>query len=130
MFRLDPDLVEWALDVVGSAGLRADSAQAESPAVLAGPFVTSSTVTGTDEEARLMASAGARVAESMEGAAAAHVCALFGVPFLELRGISNVVGDRDRSRLACRPGRRVRRRGPRGAGAGGGPGSKTAARSV
>jgi futalosine hydrolase len=33
----------------------------------------------------------------MEGAAAAHVCALYGVPFLELRGISNMVGDRDRS---------------------------------
>jgi futalosine hydrolase len=36
------------------------------------------------------------VAESMEGAAAAHVCALYGVPFLELRGISNMVVDRDR----------------------------------
>jgi futalosine hydrolase len=32
----------------------------------------------------------------MEGAAAAHVCALYGVPFLEVRGISNLVGDRDR----------------------------------
>jgi futalosine hydrolase len=36
--------------------------------------------------------------ESMEGAAAAHVCALHDVPFLEVRGISNLVEDRNRSR--------------------------------
>ena len=30
----------------------------------------------------------------MEGAAAAHLCRLYGVPFLELRGISNQVEDR------------------------------------
>jgi len=35
--------------------------------------------------------------ESMEGAAAAHVCALHDTPFLEVRGISNLVEDRDRS---------------------------------
>jgi futalosine hydrolase len=35
--------------------------------------------------------------ESMEGAAAAHLCALYDVPFLEVRGISNLVEDRDRS---------------------------------
>ena len=32
----------------------------------------------------------------MEGAAAAHICTLYGVPFLEIRGISNLVMDRDR----------------------------------
>ena len=32
----------------------------------------------------------------MEGAAAAHLCMLYGVPFLELRGISNRVEDRRR----------------------------------
>lgn len=31
----------------------------------------------------------------MEGAAAAQICALYGVPFLEIRGISNRVEDRD-----------------------------------
>jgi futalosine hydrolase len=35
--------------------------------------------------------------ESMEGAAAAHVCALHDVPFLEVRGISNLVEDRNRA---------------------------------
>jgi futalosine hydrolase len=34
----------------------------------------------------------------MEGAAAAHVCALYRLPFLEVRGISNLVEDRDRER--------------------------------
>jgi len=32
----------------------------------------------------------------MEGAAAAHICALYKVPFMEIRGISNLVTDRDR----------------------------------
>ena len=33
----------------------------------------------------------------MEGAAAAHVCAMHDVPFLEVRGVSNLVEDRDRA---------------------------------
>ena len=32
----------------------------------------------------------------MEGAAAAHICLMYGVPFAEVRGISNLVVDRDR----------------------------------
>lgn len=36
--------------------------------------------------------------ESMEGAAAAAVCDRFGLPFAELRGVSNIVGDRDKGR--------------------------------
>lgn len=35
--------------------------------------------------------------ESMEGAAAAQVCLALGVPFAELRSVSNIVGERDRS---------------------------------
>jgi futalosine hydrolase len=34
----------------------------------------------------------------MEGAAVAQMCARFGVPFFEVRGISNLVEDRDLSR--------------------------------
>jgi futalosine hydrolase len=34
----------------------------------------------------------------MEGAAYAHVAARYALPFLEVRGISNVVEDRDLSR--------------------------------
>ncbi|MQA92922.1 MAG: hypothetical protein GEU90_22310, partial [Gemmatimonas sp.] len=36
--------------------------------------------------------------ETMEGAAYAHVAAFYGVPFAEIRGISNLVEDRDTSR--------------------------------
>ena len=66
------------------------------PAVLLGPCITSSRVTGIRSEGEVLAQSFGALAESMEGAAAAHVCALYGVPFLELRGISNLVGDRDR----------------------------------
>lgn len=37
------------------------------------------------------------LAENMEGSAIAQVCCLFGVPFLECRGISNIAGERDKS---------------------------------
>jgi futalosine hydrolase len=87
VFPLERRLVEWAAGVLA----------AEAFTVVMGACVTSSTVTGTDRGAKLMAERWGPLAESMEGAAAAHVCALYGVPFLELRGISNMVGDRDRS---------------------------------
>ena len=32
----------------------------------------------------------------MEGAAVAHLCTLYKIPLLEIRGISNVVGVRDK----------------------------------
>jgi futalosine hydrolase len=36
--------------------------------------------------------------ESMEGMALHHVCLLQGIPFLQIRGISNAVGERDKSK--------------------------------
>jgi len=57
------------------------------------PFVTFNTCTGMDVEPRV---AGWAV-ENMEGAAVAHVGALAGIPVGEIRGISNMVGRRDRS---------------------------------
>ncbi len=65
--------------------------------VIAGPCVTVSRMTGLRAEGEELARRWNAVAESMEGAAAAHVCALYAVPFLEIRGISNMVIDRDRS---------------------------------
>lgn len=64
---------------------------------VAGPFVTSSRVSGLQEEGEECRRRWGAIAESMEGAAAAHVCALYGVPFLEVRGVSNMVVDRDRA---------------------------------
>ncbi|MCE5336327.1 MAG: hypothetical protein LLG06_17250 [Desulfobacteraceae bacterium] len=36
------------------------------------------------------------LAENMEGSAMAQSCALFNVPFLEIRGVSNIAGERER----------------------------------
>jgi futalosine hydrolase len=90
-FLLDPDLVDVAARV-----LRAAAWPAAPPRVTVGPFVTSDQVTGSRAHADLLEDRWHAVAESMEGAAAAHVCALYGVPFLQVRGISNLVVDRDR----------------------------------
>lgn len=62
----------------------------------AGPFVTVSTVTGTDERARWLAERFGALCETMEGAAAAHAALAWNLPFGEVRGISNRVGARDR----------------------------------
>jgi len=57
------------------------------------PFVTRNTCSGADV---ITGIPGAAV-ESMEGAAVAHVAALAGIPAGEIRGISNMVGPRDKS---------------------------------
>jgi futalosine hydrolase len=36
--------------------------------------------------------------ESMEGASLHYVCSMFSVPFIQIRGISNYVGERDKSK--------------------------------
>ncbi|MGC2424152.1 MAG: futalosine hydrolase [Nitrospirota bacterium] len=66
--------------------------------ISSGPFATVSAVTGTEAAAAGMEKRWGAVCENMEGAAAAHVSLLYGVPFAEVRGISNMVEDRDRSR--------------------------------
>jgi futalosine hydrolase len=67
------------------------------PTTRRAPFVTCSTCTGTDEGARAMALRTGGAVESMEGAAIVHVARLSGVPVGEVRGISNLVGRRDRA---------------------------------
>jgi nucleoside phosphorylase len=58
--------------------------------------VTTSRATGLHADAETVFRRWGALAESMEGAAVAHVCALHRIAFLEIRGISNLVGDRDR----------------------------------
>lgn len=87
-FELDAELAGRArqLLTVGAEG-----------SVAAGPFVTVQECTGTqalaEERGRLFPGA---LCENMEGAAAAHICRLYGVPLLEVRGISNLVEERRR----------------------------------
>jgi futalosine hydrolase len=60
--------------------------------------LTVSTVTGTAERASALAERYPdAVAEGMEGFGVASACALAGVPFGEVRAISNPVGPRDRA---------------------------------
>jgi futalosine hydrolase len=87
-FPVDQGLLSRARSALERAG---------NPAV-AGPFVTVSCCSGTLARGEALARRFSAVCESMEGAAYAHVAALYGVPFLELRGISNLVEDRDLSR--------------------------------
>ena len=84
-FELDAELVSHARAAV--------AAEAEEPAV--GAFVTVQECSGSAELGRERGLRFEALCENMEGAAAAHVCAIYGVPFLEIRGISNRVEDRD-----------------------------------
>lgn len=74
------------------------------------PFVTCATCTGTDADAqRLVARTGGAV-ESMEGAAIVHVARLMNAPVGEVRGISNLAGNRDRSAWRVRDAAAAARR--------------------
>lgn len=62
-----------------------------------GTFLTLSTCTGTKKRALELEQRFGAICENMEGAAIAHICTLYGIPMIEMRGISNIVEDRDRS---------------------------------
>lgn len=86
-----------------------------------GPMLTLNTVTGSDAGARALAARypGA-LTEGMEGAGVAHAAYLAGLPVLELRGVSNPVGPRDRSAWQIGPALAATRRGVEALLAGGG----------
>ena len=84
-FPLDPGLVRQAGQVLAAAGQAAAGA---------GPFVTVQECSGTEELGRQRAALFRAICENMEGAAAAHICRLYQVPFVEVRAISNQVEDR------------------------------------
>jgi futalosine hydrolase len=85
-FPLDASLVARAATAAGSLVART------------GKFLTVSQVTGVRAVGDVLYERFGALCESMEGAAAAHVCAMHGVPFLEVRGVSNLVEDRDRGK--------------------------------
>ncbi|MCK9305526.1 MAG: futalosine hydrolase [Bacteroidales bacterium] len=60
--------------------------------------VTVQTVSGLPERTDWLSKSYQPHIESMEGAAFFYVCALEKVPFIELRSVSNIVGERDRSK--------------------------------
>jgi futalosine hydrolase len=62
-----------------------------------GPIITVSTVTGTASSAtEMLVRVRSAVAEAMEGYGVAMAAKAWGVPVIEIRSISNLVGPRDR----------------------------------
>ena len=100
---LDADRVRRAADALAAAGVH----------VRTGPFVTVSACSGTARRGAELAARFGGVCEGMEGAALAHVAALYGVPFLELRAVSNLVEDRDLSRWRLKDAAEAAQRGVR-----------------
>ncbi|MFC4302572.1 futalosine hydrolase [Cohnella boryungensis] len=85
--------VEEALSVRLVEALRA-----RGQSVHYGPILTLSTVTGSAQSAaELIRRVPGAAAEAMEGYGVASAARRSGIPFLEIRGISNTVGPRDRA---------------------------------
>ncbi|RJX18871.1 MAG: futalosine hydrolase [Desulforudis sp.] len=85
---VDVSLVNGVTEALLAAGLP----------VTTGPVLTVSTVTGTAESAaELAARVPGATAEAMEGYGVAFAAHEHGVPVLELRAVSNLVGPRDRT---------------------------------
>lgn len=61
-----------------------------------GPSLTVGMVSGDAEVAHRRFSRYEAFAENMEGSAVAQTCFRYGIPVMECRGISNMVGDRDK----------------------------------
>ena len=68
-----------------------------SSGIVSGTFVTVSSCTGTRKRALELQKKFGAICENMEGASVAHICTLYGTPLLEIRGISNIVEDRDKA---------------------------------
>lgn len=81
------ELVEPALKKAHDHGYRAAQ----------GRFLTVSTCSGTTARGRELSERFPGICENMEGGAVALVAHIYGVPFLEVRGISNPVTDRNLS---------------------------------
>ena len=81
----------------GVAQLLAAANELTALKIACGPFVTVNSVSGTDASSRNLEQRTGGICENMEGAALAQVARHYSVPLLELRGISNPCGTRDRA---------------------------------
>ncbi len=77
---------------LGKKALKAASLVANAAS---GRFATVSSSSGTKKRALEIERRFGVICENMEGAAVAHICRIHGIPFVEMRGISNIVEDRD-----------------------------------
>jgi futalosine hydrolase len=85
-------MTRWALDKAGHV------AETNGVSLHQGLFVTLSTVSGSEERGVELFQRFSALCENMEGGAVAQVATLYGVDCLEVRGVSNLVEDRDLSR--------------------------------
>lgn len=94
---MPPDVLGQGTAVSADAGLL-DALRTALPAATVGAVLTVSTVTGTAAGTAALADRHPdAVAEAMEGYGVAVAAAQAGLPFAELRTISNPIGPRDRS---------------------------------
>ncbi len=63
------------------------------PELKTGRFVTVCAGTRTPGRAVILENRHGGIVEDMEGAAASHTALYYGIPFIEIRGISNIAGD-------------------------------------
>jgi futalosine hydrolase len=91
-----PEPIFNAIELDREVVLRAEAALlAGRVEPVTGAFVTVSACSGTRHRGHELGARFGAICETMEGAAYAHVCAIYGTPFVEIRGISNLVEDRD-----------------------------------
>jgi len=84
-FPLDKQLLKAALKTGAKTAIK----------TISGVFTTVSTCSGETKRADEIHREFGAVCENMEGAAVAHICRMYQTPCVEIRGISNMVGDRD-----------------------------------
>lgn len=77
--------VEKAMTLANTCGI----------SLMRGRFITVSTCSGTDRQGEELARRFNAICENMEGAAVAQTCLRYGVDCLEIRGISNLVEERN-----------------------------------
>ena len=84
-FPMETNLVRRTINALKDAGFNVSS----------GNFVTVSQCSGTREAGEIMRKRFNGICENMEGAAVAHICTMYRVPMIEIRGISNIIEVRD-----------------------------------
>ena len=87
---------EFPLSTPSQAFLKAQGSSAAK--IQSGPFITVGSATGTQKRAKELEKKFRGICENMEGAAIAQVCSIYGIPMIEVRGISNIAGVRDKRR--------------------------------
>ncbi len=98
-FTFDKDIVKIAFIAIKNSLIKGIKSCVEENNlhIITGDFLTVSTITAAPEDANHLFKAFNRPCmESMEGAASAHIAALYNIPFIEVRAGSNPVGVRNK----------------------------------